>query len=100
MLGNSWKLCAGKFGWMPVAFLMGVIMAQCYSIILQFQGNGTWSSVEHPSSTDLSRTMQSEASERSYRKCRAGDGERNPAGANGHGFWQASTAASKQRVRL
>ena len=29
MLGNSWKLCAGKFGWMPAAFLMGVIMDQC-----------------------------------------------------------------------
>ena len=44
-------------------FLMGVIMAQCYGIILWFQSNGTWSSVEHPSSADLSRTMQSEASE-------------------------------------
>ena len=44
-------------------FLLGVIMAQCYGIILQFQGNGTWSSVEHPGSTDLSRTMQSKASE-------------------------------------
>ena len=41
----------------------GVIMAQCYGITLRFQGNGTWGSVEHPGSTDLSRTMRSEASE-------------------------------------
>ena len=47
ILGNS----SGYQG-----FLMGVIMAQCYSIILWFQGNGTWSSVEHASSPDLSRT--------------------------------------------
>ena len=45
------------------SFLMGVIVAQCYGIILRFQGNGTWSSVEHPGSADLSRTMRSEASE-------------------------------------
>ena len=44
-------------------FLMGLIMAQCYGIILRFQGKGTWSSVEHPGSADLSRTMRSEASE-------------------------------------
>ena len=74
MLGNFRKLCAGKFFWKLYAgnllmetmcweiwvdtsgFLMGVIMAQCYGIILQFQGNGTWSSVEHPGSADLSRT--------------------------------------------
>ena len=43
------------------SFLMGVIMAQCYGIILRFQGNGTWSSVEHPGSADLSRTMRSES---------------------------------------
>ena len=42
---------------------LGVIIAQCYSIILQFQGNGTWSSVEHPGSADLSRTKRSEARE-------------------------------------
>ena len=36
-------------------FLMGVIMAQCYGITLWFQGNGTRRSVEHPSSTDLTR---------------------------------------------
>ena len=29
MMEISWKLCAGRFGWMPVAFLMGVIMDQC-----------------------------------------------------------------------
>ena len=43
-------------------FLMGVIMAQCYGIILRFQGNGSWSSVEHLGSTDLSRMMRSEVS--------------------------------------
>ena len=40
----------------------GVIMAQCYGIILRFQGNGTMGSVEHPRSTDLSRMKCSEAS--------------------------------------
>ena len=34
-------------------FLMGVNMAQCYGIILRFQGNGTWGSVEHPGSADF-----------------------------------------------
>ena len=34
MLGNS-----DGYQWL----LVGVIMAQCYSIILRFQGNGTWS---------------------------------------------------------
>ena len=29
MLENSRKLCAGKFGWVPAAFLVGVIMDQC-----------------------------------------------------------------------
>ena len=38
-------------------------MAQRYSIALRFQGNGTWSAVEHPGSANLSRTMQSEVSE-------------------------------------
>ena len=33
--GNFLELYAGKFGWMPAAF-EEVIMAQCYSIILQF----------------------------------------------------------------
>ena len=37
---------------------LGVIMAQCYGIILQFQDNGTWGSVEHPGSAALSRTMR------------------------------------------
>ena len=49
MLGNS-----GGYQ----RLLMGVIMAQCYGIILRFQGNGTWSSVEHPGSADLSRTNE------------------------------------------
>ena len=70
MLGNSWKLYAGKFletiCWKirvdAGCFLKGVIMAQCYGIILRFQGNGTWSSVEHPGSEDLSGTKRSEAS--------------------------------------
>ena len=63
MMEISWKLYAGKFlanyklgnSVDTSSFLMGVIMAQCYGIILQFQGNGTWSSVEHPGSADLSR---------------------------------------------
>ena len=38
-------------------------MTQRYGIALRFQGNGTWNAVEHPGSTNLSRTMQSEASE-------------------------------------
>ena len=58
-------------------FLMGVIMAQCYGITLRFQGNGTWSSVEHPGSADLSRTRQSEAREVIGRVSR-GMGMRNP----------------------
>ena len=37
-------------------------MAQCYGIILRFQGSGTRGSVEHPSSADLSRTKHSKAS--------------------------------------
>ena len=41
----------------------GVIMAQWYGIILQFQGNGTRGSVEHPGSADLSRMKRSKASE-------------------------------------
>ena len=41
----------------------GVIMAQCYGIMLQFQGSWTRGSAEHPGSADLSRMMQSEASE-------------------------------------
>ena len=53
----------------------GVITAQCYGMILRFQGNGAWSSVEHPGRADLSRMKQSE---QSYRKCRAGDGDAKP----------------------
>ena len=29
-------------------FLIVVIMAQCYGIILRFQGNDTWTSAEYP----------------------------------------------------
>ena len=61
MLGNLleticweifWKLYAGNLLtetmcweiWVDASgFLIGVIMAQCYGIILRFQGNGTWS---------------------------------------------------------
>ena len=43
--------------------LMVVIMAQCYGITPQFQGKGTWRSVQHPGSADLSRTKRSEARE-------------------------------------
>ena len=41
----------------------GVLMAQCYGIILRFQGNGTWSSVDHPGGADLSTTKRSEVRE-------------------------------------
>ena len=53
----SWKLYAGNLLMKTMCwevrvdtdgFLMGVIMGQCYGIILRFQGNGNWSSVEHP----------------------------------------------------
>ena len=68
---------------------MGVIMAQCYGIILRFQGSGTWSSVEHPGSADLSRTNRSEGS---YRKCRAGGWECEAhAGANASPQWVSKT---------
>ena len=66
---SFWKLYAGNF-LMETMCLgnSGVIMAQCYGIILRFQGNGTRGSVEHSGSADLSRTKQSEAS-KVYRKC-------------------------------
>ena len=60
-------------------------MAQYYGIILRFQGNGTRGSVEHPSSADLSRTMQSEAS-KVIGSVEQGIGMLNPAGTSGHGF--------------
>ena len=66
-------------------FLKGVIMAQCYSIILRFQGNGTRGSVEHPGSADLSRKMRSDASE-VIGSVEQRMGMRNPAGTNGRGF--------------
>ena len=79
----SWKLYAGNLLmetmcweiWVDAGgFLKGVIMAQCYGIKLRFQGNSTWSSVEHPSSTDLSRMKGSEASEVRGK----GDGDAQP----------------------
>ena len=48
------------------SFLKGVIMAQCYGIILWFKAMAPEVQVEHPSSTDLCRMMRSallEASE-------------------------------------
>ena len=75
-------------------FLKGVIMAQCYGITLQFQGNGTRSSVEHPGSADLSRAMRSEASE-VIGSVEQGMGMLNPAGSNGCGSWWARPVASK-----
>ena len=89
MVEISWKLhflvYAGKFLKTicceievdTSSFLMGVIMAQYYGITLQFQGNGTWSSVEHPGSADLSRTKQSEVREAIGRVSRE-MGMRNP----------------------
>ena len=74
MLGKSWKLYAGKFGWMPAVFLKGVIMAQCHGITLRFQGNGTRSSVEHPGGADLSRTKRSKV----IGSVEQGDGDAKP----------------------
>ena len=86
ILEISWKLYAGKFLetmcweiWVDAGgFFDGVIMAQCYGIILWFQGNGTWSSVEHSGSADLSKTKPSEASE-VIGRVRRGMGMRNQA---------------------
>ena len=67
-----WKLHAGNLLMKTMcweirvdagSFLKGVIMAQCYGITLQFQGNGTRSSVLHPGSADLSRMKRSEVRE-------------------------------------
>ena len=69
-------------------------MAQCYGIILRFQGNGTRGSVEHPGSVDLSRTMRSEASE-VIGSVEQGVGMRNPSGSSVRGSWWASATASK-----
>ena len=77
-----------------VCFLKGVIMTQCYGIILQFQGNGTSGSVEHPGSTDLSRKKHSEASE-VIGIVEQGMGMLNLRGSSMRGSWWASTAASK-----
>ena len=72
-------------------FLKGVIMAQCYSIILLFQGNGTRGSVEHPGSALLSRTMRSEATE-VIGSVKQGMGMLNPSGSSVRAFggqaWQ------------
>ena len=81
----AWKLYAGKFLeticweiWVDTSgFLMGVIMAQCHGITLQFQSSSTWSSVEHPSSADLSRTKQNEARE-VIGSVEQGDGDAQP----------------------
>ena len=56
-------------------------MAQCYGITLQFQGSGTRSSVEHPSSAGVAAQTfleRSKAKRASYRKCRAEDGDVKP----------------------
>ena len=102
MMKISWKLYAGKFLetmcwkiWVDAGgFLMGVIMAQCYGIILRFQGNGRRGSVEHPSSADLSRMKQSEASE-VIGSVELRLGMRNPAGSNRCSSLWASAAVSK-----
>ena len=94
MLVKSWKLYAGKFGWMPAVFLK-VIMAQCYGITLRFQGNGTRSSVEHPGSADFSRTKQRKASE-VIGSVEEGNGDAKPIMAPmGALQWWVSAAASK-----
>ena len=102
MLEISWELYARKFletiCWKiqmdAGCFLKGVIMAQCYGIILRFQGNGTRGSVEHPGGADLSRMMRSEVSE-VIGSVEQGMGMRNPPGSNGHGSWWASAAVPK-----
>ena len=115
MLGNSWKLYAGKFleiyagkfletiCWKirvdAGCFLKGVIMAQCWCIILRFQGSGTRGSVEHPSSADLSRIMHSEASE-VIGSVEQGMGIWNPSGSSVRTSWWASATASKWIRRL
>ena len=65
-------------------FLKEVIMAQCYGITLQFQGNGTRGSVEHPGSTDLSRTMRRKAN-KVIGSVEQGMGIRNPSGSSVRG---------------
>ena len=75
-------------------FLKGVITAPCYGIILQFQGNGTRGSVEHPGSADLSRTKHSEASE-VIGNVEEGMGMLNLRGSSVRGSGWASAAASK-----
>ena len=86
-----WKLYAGNLLMETICWeirmdsgsvLKGVIMAQCYGIILRFQGNGTRNSVEHPSSADLSKTMRGEV----IGSVEQGMRMRNPAGTNGCGF--------------
>ena len=69
-------------------------MAQCYGIILRFQGNGTWSSVEHLGSTDLSRMMRSEASEVIGRVSR-GMGMLNP-----HWCQSESTVGKRNSIKV
>ena len=51
-----WKIRVDTSG-----FSRGVIMAQCYGIILWFKAMRPGALVEHPGSADLSRTMRSEA---------------------------------------
>ena len=43
------------------SFLKGVIMAQCYGVMLQFKAMAPGAQVEYPSNADLSRTMRSES---------------------------------------
>ena len=102
ILEISWKLYVGKFLetmcwkiWVDASgFLKGVIMAQCYGIIIWFQGSGTRGSVQHPGSADLSRMKQSEVSE-VIESVEQGMGMRNPTGSNGCSSWWAGMAASK-----
>ena len=84
ILGNY--MLANSGGYQQL--LMGVIMAQCYDIILRFQGNDTWSSAEHPGSADLSRMKRSEA-----REVGRGMGMLNPR-------WCQSESAAGKRNRI
>ena len=63
-------------------------MAQSHGITLRFQGNGTWSPVEHPGSANLSRLMRSE---RSHRKIEQGDGDAQPMMANSEALVGSAT---------
>ena len=111
-LGNHmmeiWKLYAGNLLMETMcweirmdasSFLKGVIMAQCYGITLQFQGNGTRGSVEYLGSTELFRTKQSEASE-VIGSVKQGDGDKKPSWLQSPSTVGKHYSIKAKRVRL